>query len=252
MNTDLCRRTFLAGLVPGAALLSASGLQRIAIIPLAAETHHVQGVEILDGTAWVTSVDRPSRRGFLYAFSLKDGRLLRTQELQQGDRYHPGGLSAEGRSLWIPVAEYTRTGTSLIQRRSAATLRNEAEFAVDDHIGAVAVTPEGILGANWDARMFYLWDRSGKLLRKTPNPSDVRCQDMKFTNGTLLTAGLLPDKSGMLEWVEWPGLRSLRRVPAGNTDRGVALTHEGMAVRGNRLYLLPEDSPSRLFIYRLP
>jgi hypothetical protein len=31
----------------------------------------------------------------------------------------------------------------------------------------------------------------------------------------------------------------------------VILTHEGMAIAGGKLYLLPEDGPSRLFVYQL-
>jgi hypothetical protein len=30
------------------------------------------------------------------------------------------------------------------------------------------------------------------------------------------------------------------------------VTHEGMAIKGSRLYLLPEDAPSRLFVFALP
>ena len=43
----------------------------------------------------------------------------------------------------------------------------------------------------------------------------------------------------------------MRRVRAGKTDRGVSLTNEGMTFRGGKLYLLPEDDPSRLFVFDL-
>ena len=39
------------------------------------------------------------------------------------------------------------------------------------------------------------------------------------------------------------------RLSAGNNDRGVPYTREGMAFRGNRILLLPEDGPSRLFVF---
>jgi hypothetical protein len=39
-------------------------------------------------------------------------------------------------------------------------------------------------------------------------------------------------------------------VSSGVTDRGLPYTHEGMTIRGGRLYLLPEDDPSRLFVFR--
>ena len=44
-----------------------------------------------------------------------------------------------------------------------------------------------------------------------------------------------------------PDERCIRRVTVGQTSRGVPYTSEGMVVRGDRLLLLPEDSPSRLF-----
>jgi hypothetical protein len=46
--------------------------------------------------------------------------------------------------------------------------------------------------------------------------------------------------------------RLLRRVIAGKTDRGLPFTHEGMAFRNGALYFLPEDDPSRVFIFRKP
>ncbi len=49
-----------------------------------------------------------------------------------------------------------------------------------------------------------------------------------------------------------PSLKLIRRITLGLTSRAVPYTNEGMALRGNRLLLLPEDSPSRLFEFRLP
>jgi hypothetical protein len=41
-------------------------------------------------------------------------------------------------------------------------------------------------------------------------------------------------------------------MTAGMTDRGVRFNNEGMAIRGKRLYLAPEDGNTRVFVYRLP
>jgi hypothetical protein len=46
--------------------------------------------------------------------------------------------------------------------------------------------------------------------------------------------------------------RNITSVIQKHSSRGVPYTNEGMAIRGNRLFLLPEDSLSRLFEYRLP
>jgi hypothetical protein len=47
-------------------------------------------------------------------------------------------------------------------------------------------------------------------------------------------------------------MKLLRRVTLGNTDRNQPLTREGMTIFGNKLWLLPEDADSRLFIFGLP
>jgi len=57
---------------------------------------------------------------------------------------------------------------------------------------------------------------------------------------------------GAIDWLEPADLRLIRRVRAGKTNLGVTFTQEGMAVAEDRLYLLPEDAPNRLFIFALP
>ena len=66
-----------------------------------------------------------------------------------------------------------------------------------------------------------------------------------------MASGNLSRDLGAIDWIDLDRLRLLRRVTAGKTDRGVRYTNEGMAVRGDRLYLLPEDGPSRLFVFDL-
>jgi hypothetical protein len=44
----------------------------------------------------------------------------------------------------------------------------------------------------------------------------------------------------------------IHRLPLGNTDRSQPLTREGMTLFENRLWLLPEDGDSRLFVFELP
>ena len=121
-------------------------------IPLLGETFHVQGIDVDGSRLWVTSVDRIAKRGLLFEYMLPEGRPVRSVEIQDGDRFHPGGMMADGDSLWIPVAEYRKESTATIQKRSKQNLALESQFRVQDHIGAVAVTPDGIVGANWDAR----------------------------------------------------------------------------------------------------
>jgi len=227
-------------------------LPLVRTVPLTGATHHVQGIDFDETRLWVTSVDPSARKGYLLLFSLPGGELLRTVEIGTGDRFHPGGMARDGDSLWIPVAEYRRNSSATIQRRNAQTLELEFQFEVSDHIGCVAAGPDVLVGGNWDSRKFYLWDRSGKLQRTVDNPTPNGYQDIKFAEGRLVGGGVLPGKTGAIDWLEYPSFRLLRRMEAGRTSRGVPYTNEGMAVRGNRLLLLPEDAPSRLFEFRLP
>src|SRR5436309_8972741 len=93
-----------AGAAQESAALSAGGAVRV--LQLHGETHHVQGIDFDAQHLWVTSVDANSRKGYLYDFSMQDGSLLRSVEVQAGDRFHPGGISVSGNSIWMPVAEY--------------------------------------------------------------------------------------------------------------------------------------------------
>jgi hypothetical protein len=228
-----------------------SRLKLSQILPLQGDTAHVQGIDVEGSRLWVTSVDKERKRGLLFEYALPAGRLVRSVEIHDGIRYHPGGLMADEDSLWIPVAEYKKESSAVIQRRDKRTLALRSQFTISDHIGAVAVTPEGLVGANWDARDFYVWDRNGKQLHKASNPTGIAFQDLKFVNGRLVGSGLKPDKSGAIVWMAWPSMKVEDRIDVGRTDHGVALTHEGMAIRDRRLWLLPEDAPSRLFVFEL-
>ena len=121
-----------------------------------------------------------------------------------------------------------------------------------DHIGCVAVTPEFLIGGNWDSRDFYVWDRQGKLLRKVPGTTGNGYQDLKFHDGRLVASGLLLGNKAALDWLDFPSLHLIRRFPLGDTDRGQPLTREGMTIFGDQLWLLPEDGDSRLFVFELP
>jgi hypothetical protein len=212
----------------------------------------VQGIDCDARVVWVTSVDRESQSGYLQEFLLSTGEMLRQTVLRDGPRYHPGGITVDGDSIWIPLAEYRRQSSSVIQRRNRRTLELESQFPVADHIGCVAVAGDRVIGGNWDSREFYVWDREGRPIEKVPNSTGVAYQDMKFTGRRIVAGGLLPDRTGAIAWLEFPGFRLVRRIEVGKTDRGVPFTNEGLAAREGELLLLPEDAPSRLFVFRLP
>lgn len=223
--------------------------QPIRTLALQARTHHVQGIDTDGGALWVTSVDRPTRKGYLMAFSVADGSLIRSVEVQQGDRYHPGGISTDATSIWIPVAEYKAKSTALIQKRNKKTLELEFEFPVEDHIGCIAVTPEFVIGGNWDSRDFYVWDHKGKLIRKVSSTSGNSYQDIKWVSSQLVGSGTLANREGAVDWLEPAGFTLSKRMAIGNTEKGHPYTREGMTIFRNEIWFLPEDDDSRLYVF---
>ena len=224
----------------------------VRVLALQTKTAHVQGIDTDGVHLWVTSVDRGARKGYLQEFAVADGRLERSAEVQDGARFHPGGIAADADSIWIPVAEYRASSTALIQRRSKRTLALESQFPVPDHIGCIAMTPQLVIGGNWDSRDFYVWDHQGKLIRKVAASSGNAYQDMKVHDGQLVASGLLSGGRAAIDWLDLSSMSLIRRAPLGNTDRSQPLTREGMTVFENRLWLLPEDGDSRLFVFDLP
>jgi hypothetical protein len=230
----------------------AAGQTPVRVLPLQTRTAHVQGIDTDGIHLWVTSVDRAARKGYLQEFAVADGRLERSVEVQDGDRFHPGGIAADASSIWLPVAEYRASSSAVIQRRSKRTLALEFQFAVPDHIGCIAVTPALIIGGNWDSRDFYVWDHDGKLIRKVASTSENSYQDLKVRDGLLVASGLLSGRRSAVDWLDLSSMHLIRRVPLGSTDRGEPLAREGMTVFENRLWLLPEDGDSRLFVFEIP
>lgn len=218
-------------------------------VALQATLHHVQGIDVEDGVVWVSSVDAKAKKGYLSRFSQSTGKLLQQVEVQEGTRIHPGGIALDGDSVWVPVAEYHRNGATTIQRRDKATLALVGSFSVADHIGCIAASGRELLGGNWDSRTLYVWDRTGKELSRTPNPQATSYQDLKWSGGAWIGSGLNGKEDGAVDWLAPGDYRLLRRVRTHRTDRGVRFTHEGMTYRGDRLYFLPEDDPSRLFVF---
>lgn len=220
-------------------------------VTLNAVLDHPQGITATaDGDTWlVTSVLRKEQKGLLASFRASDGSLLQRVEVQDGPRYHPGGLGRAGDAVWLPVAEYRRASTSVVQSRDVKTLALRSSFPVADHIGAVAVTSNAVIGCNWDARVFYEWTFEGTQSRVVEHDGSARYQDLQWTGDALLAGGLLGDQ-GVIDLLEWPTLDLRERIVVGRTDRKVALTNEGLAVSGRELLLMPEDDPSRVFVHQ--
>lgn len=213
--------------------------------------YHVQGVDLDSEHIWVTSVDSDAHRAYLAQFSRATGKLERQVDLTDGPRFHPGGFSLHGSSLWVPVAEYHPHSSAVIEEIDKHTLGLKRKILVPDHIGCVAVTPDNLIAGNWDSKQFYVLDMSGMQIRVIDNSSHNIYQDIKFDRGMLVASGTFTQSTGAVDWYAWPSMKLVRSLPFGTTDRGVPYTAEGMAVKGNELYFMPEDVRGRLFHFVL-
>jgi Family of unknown function (DUF6454) len=209
---------------------------------------HVQGVDLDQDHIWVTSVDASNKRAYLHQFNRTTAKLERAVDLTDGPRYHPGGFSIYKDSIWVPVAEYTPHSTAVLVELDKKTLTVKRKISVPDHVGCLTVTSDSLIFGNWNSAQIYVWNKEGKQLRVLDNPSKNSYQDIKFIDGYLVGSGNIPGLGGSVDWYSWPSMKPVRSLSSGVTDKGVLYTREGMAVKGNDLYLVPEDGPTtRLF-----
>ncbi|PJI89178.1 hypothetical protein DAH55_03270 [Sphingomonas koreensis] len=232
--------------------------RRIGELRLDGELFHVQGLELERNRIWVTSVDEANRKAYLHAFDRRSGKFLRRLELTDGARYHPGGISLSGRSIWVPVAEYRARSSAILVEVDADSLEVRRKIPVADHLGFVAASGDTLVAGNWDGRLLYVFDLSKPAApRVVPNPSATRHQDMKFVGNQLVAGGAITPWSGAVDWIDWPSMKVVRTLRAGAIGpirpigRGGPYTGEGMAIEGRDLYVVPEDGPSRMFHFRL-
>ncbi len=231
----------------------------VGALPLLGEVFHVQGLALDPGHVWITSVDHAGHRAFLHVFERASGRFLRRIELTDGARYHPGGISLSGGSLWVPVAELRPDSSAVLMEIDVRTLKVRRRIAVADHIGCVAANGSRLVAGNWDSRMLYEFDlaRGSQPVRVVKNPSATHFQDMKFAGGQLVAGGNIGWLEGTLDWIDPATMRVTRSLKAGTIGavrpfgNGGPITGEGMAIEGRDLYVLPEDGPSRVFHFRL-
>jgi hypothetical protein len=231
--------------LPAAAPADADAPLRDRVLPealvLRGQVFHVQGLDLDDDFIYVTSIDKKAHRAFLHKFT-RAGGAVATVELTDGSRDHPGGISLQGTSLWVPLAEPRAHSSTRILQIDATTLTTVSSFMVDDHIGAVAADEARIYGSNWSARRFYVWTHAGALLANAANTTRIAYQELKIVDGELVASGTIPrKKTGTVDWLDPVTLAPRQRLAMGRMRGGPAWTREGMALKGDRLYLLPAD-----------
>ncbi len=250
---------------------------------------HTQGLELRGGSYYVTARRedvRPKRALLLRTDPAASGWVawdITPVDAQGGvtDLDHPGGMQSDGTRLWIPLAPSKRAGRSLICAFQFANLvagrplKPDFEFAVDDHIGAVAVDADRqlLLGANWDTERVYLWDFRGQLQRTLTGVelqarglgvvagaearSGIAVQDWKVVGDRLFASGLFRTP-GAASGSTANRLSSFRdflkpefqcQTVTLPLRPGIMLAREGMAISKDAVYFLPEDlgASNRLF-----
>lgn len=217
------------------------------VINLKGTVFHVQGVDLDAEHIWVTSVDSAAHKGYLHQFNRKTGKFEKQVEVTDGPRYHPGGFSISNDSIWLPVAEYKPNSTATLVELDKRTLAVKRKISVADHIGCIAVTKDALIAGNWGSRRLYVFDMDGKQIRKIETPSENQYQDIKFVDGMLVGGGNLTKTTGAVDWYTWPSMQLVQSLASGPTDRGKPYTGEGMTLKANDLYLVPEDGPTRVF-----
>ena len=171
-----------------AATTRATPWRQAARIPLDFATYHPQGFALVGDRIFMSTVeiieapvrypepvdghDRSPGRGVGHVLVLdRAGHLLRDVVLGEGDAYHPGGIDFDGRSVWVPVAEYRPDSAAVIYRLDPATYRVREAFRVRDHVGGVVrdrATGQ-VHGVSWGSRTLYRWTPDGRQLSRRPN-----------------------------------------------------------------------------------
>ena len=252
------------------------------------DTFHPQGFALVDGDLFVSSVEviEPTRRyatlqdgmdrsagtgkGHLFKMDLQ-GKLLGHIELGEHTAYHPGGIDYDGTFIWVSVAEYRPDSHSIIYRVDPATMEVQQVFTTRDHIGGIVhnIDDNTLHGVSWGARRFYTWPLDDKqqvdVSDPTPanNPSHyIDYQDCMYAGeGMAVCTGLATYRHqqsvlrlGGIELVDLRNNRPVHQVAfpfwttsdKPLTQNPVTFELEGQTLR---MYAMPEDNKSRLFVY---
>ena len=262
-----------------------------ASIPIAFKTFHPQGMVKIGDTFIVTAVevttppkrfaqpvdghDRDTGAGVGHVFKIdRTGHLIADLRIGEGSIFHPGGIDYDGRSVWVPVAEYRPDSRSIVYRLDPDAMKAVEVFRYADHIGAVVHDTERhtLVGVSWGSRRFYRWTLGSNrevLNAGAPatmlNPSHyVDYQDCKYVGAhRMLCTGVTeirqpPDarvfRLGGMDLVDLDEGRPVHQVPILLwTATGIDMTHNPAWIEatptGLRGYFMPEDDRSTMFVY---
>ena len=271
-----------------------SSWKLVASVPIGFVTHHPQGMVKIGQTLYVSSVeikvrtkrlpqradayDRDTGEGVGHLFKLDmAGKLLTDLRLGERTIYHPGGIDYDGKSIWVPVAEYRPNSRSIVYRVDPENMTATEVFRFADHIGGIVHNTDDktLHGVSWGSRRFYRWTlgADGQVTNARIPPEQLRTlnashyldyQDCKYvgrrrmlcTGVTELRQTLFAQafRLGGLDLVDLRDGRPLHQVPVLLwTAGGLDLTHNPVWIEptatGLRGYFMPEDDKSTLYIY---
>ena len=268
--------------------------QRVAAIPVNFNTFHPQGMVKIGDTLFVSSVDiqTPTTRypqlqdgydrdtgsgvGHLFKLDMK-GNLIADLKLGEATVYHPGGIDFDGKSIWVPVAEYRPNSKAIVYRVDPVAMKASEVFRYGDHVGGIVhnIDAKSLHGVSWGSRRFYRWtlDGEGKVTNAATKPEALRVsnpagyidyQDCKYLGrNEMLCSGLnnyriKPDAPrfalGGFEIVDLASNRAIFQMPIELwTESGLPMTQNPFWVEptatGLRAYFMPEDEKSTLYVY---
>jgi len=229
---------------------------------------HTQGIAFDDDFFYLSCAAKKDKKAWVYRIARPDlgkgGKdspvSFEKIDVTEGAQYHPSGLDTNGLCLWVAVADYhpapAASTFKCINRRYFEEDRG-MEFKFNDHIGTIACSRKWMLAINWDAKIFYLVDYSGKSFTKGVNRSGASYQDCKhFREDLFICAGPAGKISGtgyldLLEISDEPKAWSMKqRAVVSKTGRKLlTAANEGMAFEGTIFYFVPDDLPNAV-LYR--
>ena len=184
-------------------------------------------------------------------------------------------MDYDGKSLWLPVAEYRPHSRSIVYRVNPTTMKAAEVFRHDDHLGGIVHDPDDhtLHAVSWGSRTFYRWrfDVRGRVLKPTRQTNAafyIDYQDCKYVGGhAMLCAGLSQYQRGQgdqsskfslggMELIDLRTYRPLHQLPIELwTASGLPMTQNPFWIEptanGLRVYFVPEDRQSTLYVYEV-
>ncbi|KAK6720729.1 hypothetical protein SNK05_003827 [Fusarium graminearum] len=228
----------------------------------------------------INGTDRSAGAGLshLMVYNGKGDMIADATVTKEGDdEYHNGGIDYDGQYIWGTIAQYRPNSTAYVYRTDPTTLVPELVLSYNDHLGGIVHDTRAnlITAFNWGSRTASTWnlrtaktgcDASPSPEKVVQNPSHfIDYQDCKwlgysgFYNGksVMLCSGVAAIGGynlGGIALVDVKTMIPLAEVPIEmESELGVRVTQNPMDVGVEdgklRLYLLPDQHNSTLYIY---